>query len=58
MPFVLHAVRGAVKRRNISNGRVIELNLLQNRRMIAICVRLGVTFCYVRFDCGMPSVLV
>ena len=34
-------VKKAFERRNISNGREIELNLLQNRRMIAICVCLG-----------------
>ena len=41
--YVLHvnSAKRAFKCRNISNGTVIELNLLQNRRMIAICVCLG-----------------
>ena len=43
MNYVLHvnSVKRAFKRRNISSGIEIELNLLQNRRMIAICVCLG-----------------
>ena len=36
-----NAVKIAFKRRNIKNGREIMLNLRQNRRMIAICVCLG-----------------
>ena len=41
-PFCTHnAVKIAFKLRNVSNGREIELNLLQNRRMIVICVCLG-----------------
>ena len=36
-----NAVKTSFKRRNISNGREIELNLLQNRRMIVICICLG-----------------
>ena len=40
--FCTHnAVKISFKRRNISSGREIELNLLQNRRMFAICVCLG-----------------
>ena len=41
--YVLHvnSVKRAFKRRNISSGREIELNLLQNRQMISICVCLG-----------------
>ena len=31
----------AFKRRNITNGKEITLNCRQNRRMIAICVFLG-----------------
>ena len=34
-------VKKAFERQNISNGREIELNLFQNRRMTAICVYLG-----------------
>ena len=41
VPCVLHAVRGALKRRSISNGREITHNYCQNRRTIAICVCLG-----------------
>ena len=41
VPCVLHAVRGALKRRNISNGREITHNCCQNRRTIAICVCVG-----------------
>ena len=36
-----NGVKRAFKRRNISNGIEITLNLRQNRRMIAICVCLG-----------------
>ena len=36
-----NAVQSAFKSRNISNGRDISLNFLQNRRIIAICVYLG-----------------
>ena len=40
--FCLHnAVQSAFKRRNISNGVEISLNFLQNRRIITICVYLG-----------------
>ena len=37
----LNAVKRAFKRRSISNGREISLNFLQNRRIIAVCVYLG-----------------
>ena len=36
-----NTVERAFKRRNISNGREISLNFLHNRRIIAICVYLG-----------------
>ena len=40
--FCTHnAVKRAIKRRNISNGREVSLNFLQNRRIIAVCVYLG-----------------
>ena len=40
--FCTHnAVKRAFKRRNISNGREMSLNFLQNRRIIAVCVHLG-----------------
>ena len=40
--FCTHdAVQGAFKRRRISKGREISLNFLQYRRIIAICVYLG-----------------
>ena len=40
--FCTHnAVKRAFKRRSISNGREISLNFLQNRRIIAIWVYLG-----------------
>ena len=41
VPCVLHAVRGALKRRNISNGREITHNCHQNRWIIAIFVCFG-----------------
>ena len=41
MSCVLHAVRVALKRRNISNGREITHNYCQNRRTIATFVCLG-----------------
>ena len=41
MPCDMHAVRGALKRRNISNGIEITHNYCQNRRTIAFCVCLG-----------------
>ena len=34
-------MKGALKRRNISNGRETTLNFRQNRQMITICVCLG-----------------
>ena len=41
--FCMHnAMQSALKRQNISSGRQISLNSLQNRRIIAICVCLGV----------------
>ena len=40
--FCTHnAVKRAFKRRSISNGREISINFLQNRRIIAVCVYLG-----------------
>ena len=36
-----NAVKKAFTLRNISNGREISFNFLQNRRIIAICVYLG-----------------
>ena len=40
--FCTHSsVKGAFKRRNISNAREISLNFLQYRRIIAVCVYLG-----------------
>ena len=40
--FCMHnAMQSALKRRNISNGREISLNFLQNQQIIAICVYLG-----------------
>ena len=40
--FCTHeAVQNEFKRLNISNGREISLNFLQNRRNIAVCVYLG-----------------
>ena len=40
--FCMHnAVQSAFKRRSISNGREISHNFLQNRRIIAVCVHLG-----------------
>ena len=36
-----NAVQSAFKRRNISNGWEISLNFLRNRRIIAVCVYLG-----------------
>ena len=36
-----NVVQGAFKRRNMLNGKEISLNFLQNRRIIAIFVCLG-----------------
>ena len=36
-----NTVKRAFKRRNISNGSEISLNFLLNRRIIAVCVYLG-----------------
>ena len=40
--FCTHdAVQSTFERRSISNGREISINFLQNRRIIAVCVYLG-----------------